>query len=62
MPWSSEPVPERPLQLAVVAVVPAHLLEPLPQPGEDHYLLLVGHHLVDIQFLGKVFGLEIEEI
>jgi hypothetical protein len=30
--------------------------------ASHHYLLLVGHHLVDIQFLGKVFGLEIEEV
>lgn len=30
--------------------------------ASHHYLVLVGHHLVDIQFLGKVFGLEIEEI
>jgi hypothetical protein len=29
--------------------------------ASHHYLLLVGHHLVDIQFLGKVFGLDIEE-
>ena len=27
-----------------------------------HYLLLVGHHAVDIRMLGKVFGLTIEEI
>jgi len=30
--------------------------------ASHHYLLLVGHHSVNIQFLGKVFGLEIEEI
>jgi len=30
--------------------------------ASHHYLLLVGHHLADVQFLGKVFGLEIEEI
>ena len=30
--------------------------------ASHHYLLLVGHHSVSIQFLGKVFGLEIEEI
>jgi hypothetical protein len=30
--------------------------------ASHHYLLLVGHHLVDIRFLGKVFGLEIQEI
>jgi hypothetical protein len=30
--------------------------------ASHHYLLLVGHHLVDIQFLGKVFGLSVEEI
>ena len=30
--------------------------------ASHHYLLLVGHHSGDIQFLGKVFGLEIEEI
>ena len=30
--------------------------------ASHHYLLLVGHHRVDIQFLGKVFGLTIEEI
>ena len=30
--------------------------------ASHHYLLLVGHHSVDIQFLGKVFGLVVEEI
>ena len=30
--------------------------------ASHHYLVLVGHHLVDIQFLGRVFGLCIEEI
>jgi hypothetical protein len=30
--------------------------------ASHHYLLLVGHHAVNIRFLGKVFGLEIEEI
>lgn len=30
--------------------------------ASHHYLLLVGHRLVDIRFLGKVFGLEIQEI
>jgi hypothetical protein len=31
--------------------------------GSHHYLLLVGHHAVDLRFfLGKVFGIEIEEI
>lgn len=30
--------------------------------ASHHYLLLVGHHSVNIQFLGKVFGLEIREI
>ena len=30
--------------------------------ASHHYLLLVGHHLVDIRFLGKVLGLTIEEI
>ena len=30
--------------------------------ASHHYLLLVGHHLVDIQLLGRVFGLCIEEI
>jgi hypothetical protein len=30
--------------------------------ASHHYLLLVGHHAVNIHFLGKVFGLEIEEI
>lgn len=30
--------------------------------ASHHYLLLVGHHRVDINFLGKVFGLTIEEI
>ena len=30
--------------------------------ASHHYLLLVGHHSVNIQFLGKVFGLEIEDI
>jgi len=27
-----------------------------------HYLLMTGHHLADIGLLGKVFGLEVEEI
>ncbi len=44
----------------VVKVRDGHkLMETL---ASHHYLLLVGHHLVDIQFLGKVFGLTIEEI
>jgi L-fucose isomerase-like protein len=30
--------------------------------ASHHYLLLVGHQLVNIQFLGKVFGLSVEEI
>lgn len=30
--------------------------------ASHHYLLLVGHHLVNIQFLGQVFGFEVEEI
>jgi L-fucose isomerase-like protein len=30
--------------------------------ASHHYLVLVGHQLVDIQFLGRVFGLSIEEI
>ncbi len=30
--------------------------------ASHHYLLLVGHHLVDIRFLGQVLGLSIEEI
>jgi hypothetical protein len=30
--------------------------------ASHHYLLLVGHHLANIEFLGKVFGLEIKEI
>lgn len=30
--------------------------------ASHHYLLLVGHHRADIQFLGKVFGLTVEEI
>jgi len=30
--------------------------------ASHHYVLLVGHHSVDVQFLGKVFGLTIEEI
>jgi hypothetical protein len=30
--------------------------------ASHHYLLLVGHHALNIQFLGKVFDLEIEEI
>jgi hypothetical protein len=30
--------------------------------ASHHYLVLAGHHSVDIRFLGKVFGLEIEEI
>jgi hypothetical protein len=30
--------------------------------ASHHYLLLVGHHSVNIKFLGKVFGFETEEI
>jgi len=30
--------------------------------ASHHYLVLVGHHLVDIQFLGRVFDLGIEEV
>jgi hypothetical protein len=30
--------------------------------ASHHYLLLVGHHRADLQFLGKVFGLSVEEI
>ena len=30
--------------------------------ASHHYLLLVGHHRAEIQFVGKVFGLNIEEI
>jgi hypothetical protein len=30
--------------------------------ASHHYLLLAGHHSVNIQFLGKVFGFEIKEI
>ena len=30
--------------------------------ASHHYLLLVGHHRVDIEFLGQVFGLTVEEI
>jgi len=30
--------------------------------ASHHYLLLVGHHSVNIRFLGKVFGFEIQEI
>ena len=30
--------------------------------ASHHYLVLVGHHAVDLRFLGKVFGIEIEEI
>jgi len=30
--------------------------------ASHHYLVLVGHHATDIQFLGKVFGLAVEEI
>jgi hypothetical protein len=30
--------------------------------ASHHYVLLVGHHAVNVRFLGKVFGLEIEEI
>jgi hypothetical protein len=30
--------------------------------ASHHYLLLVGHHRADIQFVGKVFGLNVEEI
>jgi len=30
--------------------------------ASHHYLLLTGHHLVDIRFLGQVFGLSITEI
>jgi L-fucose isomerase-like protein len=30
--------------------------------ASHHYLLLVGHRLVDVRLLGKVFGITIEEI
>jgi hypothetical protein len=30
--------------------------------ASHHYLLLVGHHSTNIRFLGKVFGLDVEEI
>jgi hypothetical protein len=30
--------------------------------ASHHYLLLVGHHAAEIQLLGKVFGLAVEEI
>jgi hypothetical protein len=30
--------------------------------ASHHYLLMTGHHAASIQFLGQVFGLEIEEI
>jgi L-fucose isomerase-like protein len=30
--------------------------------ASHHYVLLTGHHATDIRFLGKVFGLAIEEI
>jgi hypothetical protein len=30
--------------------------------ASHHYLLLMGHQLVNIQFLGQVFGYEVEEI
>ena len=30
--------------------------------ASHHYLLLMGHQLVNIQFLGQVFGFEVEEI
>jgi L-fucose isomerase-like protein len=30
--------------------------------ASHHYLLLVGHHLANIEFLGRVFGFEIKEI
>jgi L-fucose isomerase-like protein len=30
--------------------------------ASHHYLLLTGHYRAEIQFLGKVFGLGIEEI
>ncbi|HPM79048.1 MAG TPA: hypothetical protein PLF81_00015 [Candidatus Anammoximicrobium sp.] len=30
--------------------------------ASHHYLLLVGHHRVDLQFLGKVFGLAVQEV
>jgi len=30
--------------------------------ASHHYLLLVGHHRADLQFLGQVFGLTVEEV
>jgi hypothetical protein len=30
--------------------------------GSHHYLILVGHHAVDLEFLGQVFGLAVEEM
>jgi hypothetical protein len=30
--------------------------------ASHHYLLLVGHHRADLQFLGQVFGLTVEEL
>ncbi len=30
--------------------------------GSHHYLMLVGHHAVDLGFVGQVFGLKIEEM
>jgi len=44
----------------IIKVRDGHAL--LKALASHHYLVLVGHHLVDIQFLGRVFGLSIEEI
>ena len=30
--------------------------------ASHHYLLLVGHHAVDLGFLGQVFGLTVEDM
>ncbi len=44
----------------VIKVRDGHRL--MSQLASHHYLLLVGHKMVDIRFLGKVMGLSIEEI
>ena len=44
----------------VIKVKDGHRL--MSQLASHHYLLLVGHHLVNIRFLGEVFDLGVEEI
>ncbi len=44
----------------VIKVKDGHRL--MSQLASHHYLLLVGHHLVNIRFLGQVFDLGVEEI